>query len=246
MLDRAGQRRESLPGRAQRALRAARSLDSAANVMSALPPVVTSMLTDYRCSASRVAASRRCRRGASTTPPPPSSCAADCRSPVLQERLGVGRQRRHFVGIERAHQARRDQHHQLGLLGALRLALEQVADDRQLAQERNRRRRRSARCCPAGRQSRTTARRAARRRFRRAGWSAPECGSPDSVTPLAKSSELTSGLHFQANHVAGDRRREVQPDAELLEHDRHRCRVPPCTTGTGNSPPARKLASWPL
>ena len=45
---------------------------------------------------------------------------------------------------------------------------------------------------------------------------------PDSVTPLLKSSELTSGLHLQPDHVAGDRRLEVQPDAELLEHDRDR------------------------
>ena len=63
--------------------------------------------------------------------------------------------------------------------------------------------------------------------------------------PLLKSSELTSGRTLQANQVAGDRRREVQPDAELLELDRHLADAP-CTIGTGNSPPARKLASWPL
>ena len=54
-----------------------------------------------------------------------------------RKRLRPRRQRRHFVGIERPHQARRDQHHQLGPLGALRLALEQDADDRQLAQDRD-------------------------------------------------------------------------------------------------------------
>ena len=70
------------------------------------------------------------RPRAASPPPPP------CR--FLEERLGVGRQRRHFVGIERPHQPRRDQHHQLGLLGALGLALEQWPDDRQLAENRNR------------------------------------------------------------------------------------------------------------
>ncbi len=40
------------------------------------------------------------------------------------------------------------------------------------------------------------------------------------LTPLGKSSELTSGLHLQTDDVAGDRRREVQPDAELLVKDR--------------------------
>ena len=53
-------------------------------------------------------------------------------------------------------------------------------------------------------------------------------------------------LHLQPDHVAGNRRLEVQPDTELLELDRSPCPVPPWTTGTGNSPPARKLASWPL
>ena len=43
-----------------------------------------------------------------------------------QEVFRRGRQRRHLVRIERPHQPRRDQHHQLGLLGALGLALEQV------------------------------------------------------------------------------------------------------------------------
>ena len=44
---------------------------------------------------------------------------------------------------------------------------------------------------------------------------------PDSVMPLLKSSVLTSGLTLQPDHVAGDRRRERQPDAELLALHRH-------------------------
>ena len=40
--------------------------------------------------------------------------------------------------------------------------------------------------------------------------------NPASVTPLAKSRLLTSGLHLDSDHVAGDGRRERQPDAELL------------------------------
>ena len=126
------------------------------------------------------------------------------------------------------------------------LRLEQVSDDRDLAQESESRRRRPARCCRAVRRSRTTGRRAARRRFRRAASSAPGMRKPPSVTPFAKSSVLTSGRTLQADHVAGDRRREVQPDAELLELRSSPAPVLPWTTGTGNSPPARKLASWPL
>src|SRR3712207_7466436 len=41
------------------------------------------------------------------------------------------------VRIQRPHKTRRDQHHELGLLGARRLAFEQVSDDRQLAEHRN-------------------------------------------------------------------------------------------------------------
>ena len=71
---------------------------------------------------------------------------------------------------------------------------------------------------------------------------------PSSVIALAKSSALTSGLHLEVDQVAAEhRRREVQPDAELLEHDRDRVAAGArCTTGYGNSPPARKLASLPL
>ena len=53
------------------------------------------------------------------------------------------------------------------------------------------------------------------------------------------------GLHLQPDDVAGDRRPEVQPDAELLEHDRHRCRSRPARSGPGtrrrrgSSPPGR-------
>ncbi len=42
---------------------------------------------------------------------------------------------------------------------------------------------------------------------------------PERMTPLLKSSELTSGLQLEANHVAGDRRPERQADAELLVLD---------------------------
>ena len=55
-----------------------------------------------------------------------------------EERPGSRRQRRDFVRVERSHQARRDEDHQLGLFRPGALALEQVADDRQPAQNRNR------------------------------------------------------------------------------------------------------------
>ena len=70
--------------------------------------------------------------------------------------------------------------------------------------------------------------------------------NPSSVMPLAKSSALTSGRTFRRITIAGNRRLEVQPDAELLEDDGDRAASSPWAIGTGNSPPARKLASWPL
>src|SRR5258707_479876 len=57
---------------------------------------------------------------------------------LVDEQIRIGRQRRHLVRLERADQARRDEHHQLGLLSALRVALEQRPDDRQAAENRNR------------------------------------------------------------------------------------------------------------
>ena len=59
------------------------------------------------------------------------------RSGRRQEPAGQRRQRRHLVGLERAHQTRRNQHHQLGAFRSVGLALEQVADDRELAEERD-------------------------------------------------------------------------------------------------------------
>ena len=115
------------------------------------------------------------------------------------ERVG---QRRHFVRIERPDEPRRDQHHQLGLLGAIGLALEQRADDRQLAENRNRRRVVLRDVVEqAGNRERLAVAQldvgfgAARRQRGNAE-------AADSVTPLAKSSELTSGPDLQP-----DRRR---------------------------------------
>ena len=53
------------------------------------------------------------------------------------ELLLLRRQRRHLIGIERPHQPRRDEDEQLGPLGAFGLALEQIADDGNGAQERH-------------------------------------------------------------------------------------------------------------
>src|SRR5205807_5075672 len=48
------------------------------------------------------------------------------------------RQRRHFVRIQRLHEPRRDQYHQLRALGVLGFTLEEVPEDRQAAEQRNR------------------------------------------------------------------------------------------------------------
>ena len=54
------------------------------------------------------------------------------------------------------------------------------------------------------------------------------------------------GPDVQLDAVADDFRREVQPDAELLELNADGEFEPEaCATGIGNSPPARKLASLP-
>src|SRR5688500_11969781 len=56
-----------------------------------------------------------------------------------QERSAARRQRRYFVGVERTDKPRGDENHELGPLSSLRPGLEQVSDDRDLAQERDRR-----------------------------------------------------------------------------------------------------------
>src|SRR5688572_12645300 len=56
-----------------------------------------------------------------------------------QERSAARRQRRHFVGIERTDKPRGHEYHELRPLRSLRPGLEQVSDDRNLAQERDRR-----------------------------------------------------------------------------------------------------------
>src|SRR5262245_39428699 len=54
-----------------------------------------------------------------------------------QEFLRNGRQWRHFVGIERLDEMRRHENEQLGALAIGRPALEQIADDRNRAQDRD-------------------------------------------------------------------------------------------------------------
>ena len=71
----------------------------------------------------------------------------------------------------------------------------------------------------------------------------PEAAQADAVGEVERADFRP---HLQPDHVAGDGRREVQPDAEFLERRPMTAPVAPWTTGTGNSPPARKLASWPL
>src|SRR5688572_5072087 len=55
------------------------------------------------------------------------------------ESLEFRRQRWHFVRVQRPHEARSDQHHELGLCGPFRLGLEQIPDHGDLAEERDRR-----------------------------------------------------------------------------------------------------------
>ena len=69
--------------------------------------------------------------------------------------------------------------------------------------------------------------------------------NPPRLTPLAKSSALTSGVTFNrmtSPAIVGVNVRRMPNSLNSIVT----VPVAPCTTGTGNSPPARKLASWSL
>ena len=70
---------------------------------------------------------------------------------------------------------------------------------------------------------------------------------PSMVTPLAKSSVLTSGITFRSTCpppvIVGVNRRRTPNSLKTIVTDW--LAPPPWTTGYGNSPPARKLASFP-
>ena len=69
------------------------------------------------------------------------------------------------------------------------------------------------------------ARRAARRPVSALRVVSEGMRNPDSVMPFAKSKVTDLWPHLEADHVAGDRWREVQPDSELLELNGDRSRV---------------------
>ena len=158
---------------------------------------------------------------------------------------GSGRQRRHFVGIQRPHEPRRDEHHQLGLLRAVGLALEQVPDDRQLAEKRNRRRvvLRQVVEQPGDRERLAVAQLDVG--FGPARGQRRESGIPPSVMPLAKSSVLTSGRTFSrimSPAIVGVKFSRMPNSLNIIVT----ALVGPEPPESGISPPARKLASWPL
>ena len=64
--------------------------------------------------------------------------------------------------------------------------------------------------------------------------------------PLAKSSVLTSGRTFRRITSPAIVGLKLSRMPNSLKMTVTALRRAPCTTGTGNSPPARKLASWPL
>src|SRR4029453_9001890 len=129
-------------------------------------------------------------------------------------------QRWNFVRIERTNQPRRDQHQQLRAFLAVGLALEQMSDNWQLAEKRDRCRvhlrgvvdqagdgerltiaQFHLRLCPARCQSRNA--------------ESFEC---DAVIEVELAHFRT---YLQPNQIAGNRRREIQPDTELFKHDGH-------------------------
>jgi hypothetical protein len=63
--------------------------------------------------------------------------------------------------------------------------------------------------------------------------------------PFAKSRVLTSGVTFNlmtSPAIVGVKFNRTPNSLNMTVTEL----FVPCTTGTGNSPPARKLASWPL
>ena len=154
--------------------------------------------------------------GASTVPPPPEAPSSPgSGSGGGQESARPRRQRRHFVRIERLHEPRRDQHHQLGALGAVRLALEQVADDRQLAQDGD---------LGAVFLRQVVEQPGDHERLAVAqldvGFRAPDGERGNAETrqgdAVAEVERAHLGLHLQADHVAGNRRLEREANPELL------------------------------
>src|SRR5687767_2351016 len=162
---------------------------------------------------------------------------------IRQERARQRRHRRNFVWIERAHEPRGDQNEQLGPFLPLGLALEQIADDRNLAEQRHR--------ChvglrlvvdEAGDGERLTVAQLDLIRLH----VRPEVSSLDfnngivlegfRIPALTTRRDAESLEHdavveveradfrtdMQPDEVAGNRRFEIQPDAKLLEQDRNR------------------------
>ena len=69
--------------------------------------------------------------------------------------------------------------------------------------------------------------------------------NPDSVIPFTKSRVLTSGRTFSritSPAMVGVKFKRIPNSLKMTET----APVVPCAIGTGNSPPARKLASWLL
>ena len=169
-----------------------------------------------------------------------------------QRRRGYGSGVRGSVVVTPAEFARqnlrRDHHDQLGLVLLRRLALEQQRRESGCRRCRESSAASSSSCCSSGRRSRTSGRPRSSssvsvRRVLSAGMRNPL--QHDAVGEVERAD---LGPHLQVHAVAVHDRREVQPDAEflVLDGDRQRSRPMPCATGTGNSPPARKLASLPL
>src|SRR4029453_7514885 len=137
---------------------------------------------------------------------------------AFDQRANAGRQRRYFIRIQGADETGGDEHHQLGLLRAIGLALEQRSEDRELAQNRYR--------CrislpdvveQAGNRERLTI----AQLDVGLGATRRQCRNSEALErhAIREVEGADLGTHFQANEVAGNRRFEVQSNAELFEHD---------------------------
>ena len=142
---------------------------------------------------------QRSRPGSGTAAPadraPSSAAAAACTARSC--RGSVDGHARASCSAE----SRRDHHDQLGLVLLRRLALEQQAEDRDVADAGNLLQRRVHRVVHQAGDGERLAVRSARARSRCGACSARECGSRCSTTALAKSSVLTSGRTFRCTRL---------------------------------------------
>ena len=138
-----------------------------------------------------------------------------------EERLRRARQRRGHAGGSPRENLRRDHHHELGLILVRGLALEQQAEDRDVADARDLLQRGVHRVVD---QAGDGERLAVLQIDLGLGATRAERGDPESLEQdaVGEVERADLGSHLQVHAIAVNHRREVQPHAEFLVGDRDR------------------------